>query len=284
MDIFSKSVKAMAVRTAVFAGATFLVAGVHAAGVSEKLQAKVPEEYGKQFIGVYDPQYPPSYFIDEQGEMAGYVLDFQHAVAERLGLESVAEQAKFASIIQGVLSNRYNVSYFHDTPERREKMDFVDVHSTGTVVMVKKGNTKDIDLDNLCGFKVGVAAGAHQQLELMPKLQEQCAEEGKPEIQELAFSGMNEGSMAVSTERADAWLGDSPAVGYTIKQTGGQFEVTPTPHIIGYSGFAFTKGDPMAQVVQEAINEMIQDGSYLEILKDWNMESMALDKALLNGE
>lgn len=283
MKIFEKTFKTVALMS-VFAGATILVAGAHAADVNKELQAKVPEEYGNQFVGVYDPQYPPSYFIDEQGEMAGYVLDFQHAIAERLGLESVAEQAKFASIIQGVLSNRYNASYFHDTPERRERMDFVDVHNTGTVVMVKKGNPEGIDLDKLCGLKVGVAAGAHQQLELMPKLQEQCAEQGQPEIQELAFSGMNEGSMAVSTGRADAWLGDSPAVGYIIKQTDGQFEATPTPHIIGYSGFAFAKGDPMAPVVQETINDMIQDGSYLAILKDWNMESMALDRALLNGE
>lgn len=283
MTMFKKMVLPTLI-TSVFLTTSALSFGAHAVEVNEALRAQVPEAYGYKMVGVYDPQYPPSYFIDEQGEMAGYVLDFQHAVAERLGVESVAEQAKFASIIQGVLSNRYNFSYFHDTPERRERMDFVDVHQTGTVVMVKSGNPSGVDLHQLCGHKVGVASGAHQQLELMPKLQEECANKGESEIQEMVFSGMNEGSMAVMTGRADAWLGDSPAVGYIIKQTGDVFETTPTPHVTGYSGFAFAKNDPMATVVLETINTMVQDGSYLDILKDWHMESMALEAPLLNGE
>lgn len=257
---------------------------VAAAGVDTALQGQVPENYKNEIIGVYDPQYPPSYFVDEKGEVVGYAIDFQHAIAAKLGIESTVMQAKFASIIQGVLGGRYNTSYFHDTPERRERMDFVDVHQTGTVVMVKAGNPADIDLHDLCGHKVGVAAGGHQQLELMPQLQAACSKQDQPAIEEFAFMGLNEGSLAVSTGRVDGWLGDSPSVGYIIKQTDGAFATTPTPNLTGYSGFAFPKGDPMAPLVRDALLALIDDGTYMEILRDWRMESMALEAPLLNGE
>lgn len=252
--------------------------------VRQDLAAKVPDEYAAGLVSVYDPQYPPSYFIDEDGNMVGYVLDFQEQLAAKLGLDSRAEQAKFAGIIPGILGGRYHTSYFHDTPERREQMDFVDVHQTGTVVMVAPDNPEGLDLHELCGHTVGVTSGGHQQLELMPQLQEECAERGEPAIKELAFSGLNEGSLAVRTGRAQAWLGDAPSVGYIIKQTDGAFATTPTAHLTGYSGFAFKKGDPMAEVFKDALGALMEDGSYMQILEDWNMAETALDVPLLNGE
>lgn len=255
-----------------------------AEGVDATLQARVPDAYHNGLVAVYDPQYPPSYFIDDSGKMVGYVLDFQDAIATKLGIANTAEQAKFASIIPGILGARYHASYFHDTPERREKMDFVDVHQTGTVVMVRAGNPDALDLNELCGHSVGVASGGHQQLELMPKLQKECSDRGEPAIEELAFSGLNEGSLAVRAGRVQGWLGDAPSVGYIVKQTGNVFETTPTPYLTGYSGFAFKKGDPIVPLVRDALAGLIEDGTYAKVLADWHMESMALEAPLVNGE
>jgi polar amino acid transport system substrate-binding protein len=253
-------------------------------GADPALQAKVPDAYRDGLVAVYDPQYPPSYFINESGEMVGYVLDFQKIISTKLGIKSKAEQAKFAAIIPGILGGRYHTSYFHDTPERREKMDFVDVHRTGTVVMVRAGNPDGLDLDKLCGHTVGVTSGGQQQLELLPRLQKKCEEGGKPAIKELAFSGLNEGSLAVRSGRTQGWLGDAPSVGYIIKQTNGAFSTTPTADLSGYSGFAFKKGDPMAPLVKEALSALIKDGTYRKVLEDWHMAGMALDAPLLNGK
>ncbi|WP_366552675.1 transporter substrate-binding domain-containing protein [Aquibaculum sediminis] len=279
-----RSCRALAATSLLFPLFTYGAAASANDDVVQDLAVMVPDEYKDGLVSVYDPQYPPSYFIDEDGKMVGYVLDFQEQMAAKLGVESRAEQAKFAGIIPGILGGRYHTSYFHDTPERRERMDFVDVHQTGTVVMVQAGNPDDIDLHELCGHVVGVTAGAHQQLELMPMLQEECAEQDQPPIEELAFSGLNEGSLAVRTGRAQAWLGDAPSVGYIIKQTDGVFATTPTPYLTGYSGFAFKKGDPMALAFKEALGALMEDGSYMQILEDWNMAETALDAPLLNGE
>lgn len=253
-------------------------------GADPALHAKVPEEYRDGLVTVYDPQYPPSYYVDENGEMAGYVIDFHKAVATKLGIPVKAEAAKFAGIISGILGGRYDMSYFHDTVERREKMDIVDFQRTGTNVMVKAGNPADIDLHELCGHKIGVTSGGQQGLELLPRLQAECAERGEPKIEALNFPGPNEGSLAVKTGRIDGWLGDAPYTGYIIKQSNGIFDKTPTADLTGVSGFAFRKGDPMAELVKEAAAALIADGTYEQILADWNITQLALDAPLMNGE
>ncbi len=253
-------------------------------GADPAIYAKVPEQYRKGVTAVYDAQYPPSYYVDENGQVAGYVIDFQKAIATKLGVPVKTEQAKFSGIVAGVLGNRYDLSAFHDTPERREKMDFADITRTGTSVMVKAGNPGKLDFNALCGHKIGAAQGGQQYLELLPKLQAKCKEQGKPEIEASVFSGPNEGSLAVKTGRIEGWLGDAPYTGYIVKNSKGEFEKTPTSDVTGVSGFAFRKGDPMAKLFQQALQSMIEDGTYAKIMADWKITELSLQKALFNGQ
>ncbi|MGE8941530.1 transporter substrate-binding domain-containing protein [Leptospira interrogans] len=253
-------------------------------GAVPALHAQVPEQYRKGLTAVYDAQYPPSYYVDENNQIAGYVIDFQKAIAAKLGIPVNAEQAKFSGIIAGILGNRYDLSAFHDTPERRERMDFADITQTGTSVMVRAGNPARIDLHELCGRKIGAAQGGQQYLELVPKLQAKCTELGKPQIEVSLFSGPNEGSLAVKTGRIEGWLGDAPYTGYIVKNSKGEFEKTQTSDVTGVSGFAFRKGDPMAKLFQQAIQSMIEDGTYRKIMADWQITELSLQKALLNGQ
>src|SRR5262249_9062382 len=162
--------------------------------------------------------------------------------------------------------------------ERREKMDFADITRTGTSVMVRAGNPAHMDLYDLCGHKVGAAQGGQQYLELLPKLQAKCDEQGKPKIEALVFSGPNEGSLAVKTGRIDGWLGDAPYTGYIVKNSKGEFEKTTTSDVTGVSGFSFRKGDPMANLFKQALQGMIEDGTYGKIMADWQITELSLQK------
>ena len=253
-------------------------------GADPAIYAKVPEQYRKGLTAVYDAQYPPSYYVDENNQIAGYVIDFQKAIAAKIGIPVNSEQAKFSGIIAGVLASRYDLSAFHDTPERREKLDFADITRTGTSVMVKAGNPGRLDLYTLCGHKIGAAQGGQQYLELLPKLQAKCTEQGKPQIEASVFSGPNEGSLAVKTGRIEGWLGDAPYTGYIVKTSKGEFEKTATSDVAGVSGFVFRKGDPMAKLFQQALQSMIEDGTYRKIMADWQITELSLQKALFNGQ
>ena len=46
----------------------------------------------------------------------------------------------------------------------------------------------------------------------------------------------------------------------------------------------FRKGDPMAKLFQQALQSMIEDGSYRKIMADWQITELSLQKALFNGE
>jgi len=254
------------------------------AGADPAIYSQIPAQYRDGLTAVYDPQYPPSYYIDENNEMAGYVIDFQKAIATKLGIPIKGEQAKFSGIIAGILGNRYDLSAFHDTVARREKMDFADITRTGTSVMVQAGNPDGLDLYKLCGHTVGSTQGGEQYQELLPKLQAKCEAEGKPKIEVLLFSGPNEGSLAVKTGRIQGWLGDAPYTGYIVKQSKGTFQKTPTSDVTGVSGFAFRKGDPMAKLFAQALEDMMKDGTYAKIMADWQISELSLDKALINGE
>lgn len=252
--------------------------------VDPALHERVPEEYLDGFTGVYDPQYPPGYFIDENGEMVGYAIDFHKAIAAKLGIPYKAEAAKFAAIITGIMGGRYDSSYFQDTPERREMMDMVALLRSGSSIMVQAGNPTEVDLNELCGHTIGVVTGGKQALDLLPALQADCESAGEEDIDALNFAGLSEVSLAVKTGRVEGWLGDAPNAAYLVRQQPEIFAVAPTADLTGWSAFAFRKGDPLAQLVKEATEQLIADGTYEEIIEGWHMKELALDTPLLNGE
>lgn len=253
-------------------------------GAIPELYNKVPDEYRDGFVTVYDPQYPPGYYIDENGKMVGYALDFQAAIAEKIGIPFREEAAKFEGIISGILSKRYDASYFQDTPERRIKMDLVAFLRSGSSVMVQVGNPHGLDLHELCGHKIGVVTGSKQLIDLLPKLSAECTAKGEPEIEIFGFPGLNEGSLAVKTGRVDGYIGDAPNAAALIRATPGIFEITPTADMTGLSAFSLRKGDPMAEIIYEAAKAIIADGTYGKILADWHLKELAMDSPLFNGE
>lgn len=248
------------------------------------LAAQVPDEYKDGVVAVYDPQYPPSYFVDEDGEVAGYVIDLQDAISAKLGVEITIEQAKFDGIITGMQGGRYDTSFFHDTPDRREQLHIVDMHQTGSSVLLQQGNPSGIDLHGLCGKSVGVTKGGQQSLELLPVLNSECADAGEEEISESIFAGPNEGSLALKSGRIDGWLGDAPYNGYVVKQDPQSFELSETVDLSGVSGFAFRQDDPLVDLFEQAAIEIMNDGTYADILKDWEMTDLAMDEPTINGE
>lgn len=252
-------------------------------GADPALHERVPAEYKDGISTVYDPQYPPSYFIDEDNTVAGYVIDLQNAIGTKLGVPIKLESAKFAGIVAGIQGKRYDASYFHDSAERREIMEIVAMQQTGTAVLVKKGNPANLDLHDLCGRKIGVANGSTQALDVLPRLQEECAKAGEPEIESFTFAGPNEGSLAVQTGRVDGWLDGAPYAGYVVMQNPDAFEKTPTADLTGRSGFAFRKDDPMAELFRDAAKAIIADGTYQKILDHWRIPELALATPLING-
>jgi polar amino acid transport system substrate-binding protein len=76
---------------------------------------------------------------------------------------------------------------------------------------------------------------------------------------------------------------DSPVAGYAISQTDGQLEALGDVEGVAKQGIAIKKGDQqLDEAVQKAVQKLMDDGTYMKILKHWGVESGAVDKAEIN--
>ena len=76
---------------------------------------------------------------------------------------------------------------------------------------------------------------------------------------------------------------DSPVAGYAIAQTEDTLEALGEDVGVTKEAVAIKKGDSdTAKAVQAALQKLMDDGTYMKILKHWGVESGALDKAEIN--
>src|SRR5512132_4647185 len=191
--------------------------------VDEALAAKVPDAIksdGKLLIGT-DPTYAPNEFLDTDGKtVTGFDVDLFNAVAAKLGLKTEWQPSKFADIIPGVESGKYEtgVSSFTINDERKQQVNMVSYFSAGTQWGTKKGNPTGIQPDDACGKKVAVQTNTAQDTDdISSKRQEACKSAGKPAITIDRYQRQDQATASVVSGKDDATLADSPVVAYAVK-------------------------------------------------------------------
>src|SRR5437763_7912503 len=152
--------------------------------VDKALADKVPatiKSDGKILIGT-DSTYAPSEFLDTDGKtVIGFDVDLFNAVAQKLGLKTEWQSAKFDDIIPGVQSGKYEagISSFTINDDRKKQVTMVSYFSAGTQWAAKKGAT--ITTDNACGKKVAVQTGTVQVDDITAR-SKKCTDGGKGAI------------------------------------------------------------------------------------------------------
>ena len=167
------------------------------------------------------------------------------------------------------------------TKERMDSVDFVSYYRAGSTWTVQKGNPKKIDSSDLCGNKIAVQTGTVQEDEAN-KIAKQCKADGKKNAEVVSYKRQAEAATAVATGKADTFYADSPVAGYAIARTDGLEALGKDVGVVK-EGIAIQKGNTkMDAAVQKAVQKLMDDGTYMKILKHWGVESGALDKAEVN--
>ncbi|MGH3344995.1 MAG: ABC transporter substrate-binding protein [Carbonactinosporaceae bacterium] len=251
------------------------------------LAARVPADIksaGAIKIGI-DLSYPPNEFVGEDGTTpVGWDVELGKAIAGKLGLTAQYTSAKFDAIIPGLQSGKFamGLSSFTISPERAKVVDFVSYYSAGTSWAVPKGNPDNVSIDDPCGLKIGVQQGTVQQTDDLPVRQQKCKEQGKKPIQVVPRGQQTEVNADLVSGKVDAMLADSPIVGYAVQQTEGQVETLGQVYDTAPYGIAFQKGSKLAPVVRDAVQQLMDDGTYQKILKTWGAEDGAISTSELN--
>ncbi|EFA22587.1 ABC transporter substrate-binding protein [Bifidobacterium gallicum] len=252
----------------------------------DEIAAMVPEAYakdGKLIVGM-DTTYAPAEFLNEDGKTpVGYDVDLVKAMAAVMGLEAEPTTSKFDLIIPSV-GDKYDigVSSFTVSPERMEAVDFVTYYKAGSLWVTRKGNPDKVDTADLCGLTVAVQTGTTQEEEVT-EMNKQCVADGKKEMEVLSSAQQTDVTTNVATGKAVAFFADSPVGEYAIAQTGDVLEPLGENEGVAVQGVVVKKGDEaMDKAVQAAIQKLMDDGTYEEILTTWGVKSGAIDKSEIN--
>lgn len=238
---------------------------------------------------VASPSSPPMLFMGTDARtLEGLEIDLTRAVAEVLGVELEFVNGTFDSLIPSITANRADlaVGSIGDLKVRQEQVDFVDYVKAGVGMAVRKGNPAGMtDVASLCGKSVAVMRGTFQEKELSEQ-KAKCQTKGS-DLDVQTFTESNAAVLALRSERADAWSGDSAPVGYAVSQSNGEIELAGEMRIIALLGYAVNKDTPeLSQALKAALEALVASGRYQEIFNKWGqadtvLEAISINEALL---
>jgi polar amino acid transport system substrate-binding protein len=223
-----------------------------------------------------DIAYAPMEFVDDNGDNVGMDIDLANAIGDVLGVEVEFQNATFDGLIPALLSNRYDglMSSMTHTSERDDQVDFIDYFNAGSGIIVPTGNPDGIQGSaDLCGKKVAVQEGTIQ----VDALEQQSATCDQA-IEILKFPTDPEAVQALISGQADAEIADFPVAAYSASQSNGDLEIIPNQIDPAPYGIAVRPdSDDLEDVLQQAFDQVKEDGTYDDILEKWNLSAGALE-------
>ncbi|PZN05340.1 MAG: basic amino acid ABC transporter substrate-binding protein [Bacillota bacterium] len=212
-----------------------------------------------------DGAYPPMEFPNPENpsELIGFDIDLGKAIAEKLGVEYRVEVAEWEGLLGGLEARRFDavMSSMNITEERQKSADFVQYLEMGQMIVVPKGNPDGIQsLDDLKGKVIAVQIGTTN---------EQVAR-GIEGATVKTFQNFPDALQEVAAGRADATILDEPVARYYANIEGDKYEYVGVPFETAPVGIAVPKGeDELVQAIQQALDELKQDGTYDRIYAKW---------------
>lgn len=231
--------------------------------------------------------YPPvDYYDTDNTTLIGFDADIVNEIGNRLGVPVEWNVIDFANVLPGIESKQYDFATdLNDTAEREATVDFVTHFQDGTSIMVPEANPNSIaDLSGLCGLKVVVTKGS-TQVDLATTQSDSCTTDGKDAIDLLQVPDDPEAIQTMQSGRADAYLVNTLAGSYaTTKGDVKGFTVLPGVYDPVYAGIIFPKeSSQLRDAIQATLQAMMDDGTYLEIMKKYGVENNAIDTAKVNA-
>jgi polar amino acid transport system substrate-binding protein len=158
----------------------------------------------------------------------------------------------------------------------------ISYYSAGTQWATKKGNPDDVDPDNACGLAIAVQRDTVQVDDITARSQA-CEAAGNAAIDIQQFDAQSDATAAVASGRVVAGLADSPVMAYAVQQTNGQLELLGDIYDSAPYGYVVAKDQTdFARAIADAVQALIDDGAYEEVLTRWGVEAGAIDDPTVN--
>lgn len=247
------------------------------------LVARVPAEVAKD--GVLDvgtdPAFQPMAYLTADNLLAGFDIALTQAIAAKLGLDPVFTLEAGTALESGVRLGRFEaaVAALPLGPRETSEADAVLYLDSGTRLATTTGS--GLAADRLCGAAITALEGSVQVSQLS-EASERCEAAGQPPVRILTRENQDAATRSVLVGSADGMVGEAPVVEAAVKTYAGELALA--------SGvFAPVKlailTDPaiagLGQVVADAVDALIEDGAYAEILGGNGLTSGGVEQAQL---
>lgn len=213
--------------------------------------------------------YAPFTFHDASGKLTGFDVDIVNEVAKRLGVKVKFIETKWDGMFAGLDAKRFDAVANEVTirEDRVKKYDFsVPYIVSKAVLIVNKDNTDIKKFADLNGKKSGQS--------LTSNLAAIAKENGAELVQVDSF---NQAIDLLASNRIAATINDSLSYLDLKKQRpDAQIKVVDSQKTKDQSGILFNKGNKeLVAAVDNALNAMKKDGTYLKISKKWFNEDVS---------
>ena len=213
-----------------------------------------------------DTSFVPFEFQEEEGgDYVGFDIDIINEIADRVGFEIELETTNFDGIIPGMQTGTFDIAIagMTITEERRAAVDFTSpYYKSGLRIGVPADDDTITSIDDLEGKTIATRLGSTSANYI-----EENIEGATPNT----YEQLDQAYLAVEGDGADAVLYDAPNVEYYIL-TAGEGKLKTVGELIEAQdyGIAVGKGnEELVTAMNESLAEMIDDGTYTEIFKEW---------------
>ncbi len=224
------------------------------------------EETKKTLRVVTDAAYAPFEYMDK-GEIVGFDIDLVNAVVEEAGYKVNIEHVGWDPVFVEVEGKRadFGVSSITINDDRKQTYDFsVPYFLSTNKIMVKEGSEIKTAID-LIGKVVAVQNGTTGQLAMDKLLGKNNENIKKFENNNLAIMELNSGgadAVVADNTVVEEYAKNNPKDKLVVFEDQGTFEKE-------FYGLCFPKDSKLRAEIDAALKEVLNNGTYTKIYKDW---------------
>ncbi|MBB5890993.1 ABC transporter substrate-binding protein [Kutzneria kofuensis] len=258
----------------------------------DKIAAEVPQairDRGTLEVITSVGTVPPLTFYDTDNKTPiGVEEDIASLVADVLGLKTHVNVASWENVFVGLDSGKYDAGFTNITvtEARKEKYDFATYRLDNVSFEARKGGKwKVTGPADVAGRTIAVSSGTNQE-KLLLDWNAQNVARGLQPVDVKYFQNSTDYYLALQSGRIDAYLGPNPTAAYHAKSSG-QTEIIGTisgagPTLQGEIAATTRKGNGLVRALNDALNQVISDGSYAKVLDRWGLGNEAVPHSEIN--
>jgi polar amino acid transport system substrate-binding protein len=260
--------------------------GSESSTASSTLRSELPKDIqssGKITAGYVAGSPPFDFSKPGSNDDEGIDAELRSALSEVLGVTVEGVPTSIPQSLVGLETGKYNVllTGIGDTKEREESgFSFVNYMYDKLAYVVRKDSPPVKSLTDLCGKKLGTVTGA---VTFPSTMQETCEKEGKPKIEPVEFPEDSALSLALQSNRIEAYVGQLAQAAEQARQ-GSEINYTPAPELGELLlGIAVMKNETQLQnALLKGVEAIQANGSYQKIFKKWGVQELEEDSPGIN--